>query len=961
MSKEGLVYRVRAVPDPLFPQHDLAAHGDLRAALRGGSEHLLRSFASLSSAAATVRLLFVFIPNKDLSAKQSRLSVFIGTYADDAETAETVSLLIKQGPLAEFFDFENSEWPLLSSGDECTRCSVVRREEEISPLYTCEFNEKIPTAYYSITPFKPNDKGDFLVLDRVLDKISERVVVDIRIEPVDVSSEKGCLTAYQARLQQINRYWDDETNLLDDTDSLGAGSERRTYRTAPKLTRRQDPLADDISYSLRVIQESLLRPHLLFSCQVMADSPSVAHLVASVWGEYAFREGSYRIVATSNSRSDFENTQYGEEDGRAILFPSLAERLAKSEPALYSGLHRFAQVATVEELVGVFTLPQGSRDSPSCIPQNTDPGFQRTQELIVLGHEGPKPEGPKKDSASEGKTDNSRQTEAHGIPRGIHERSLCKHTAIFGTPGTGKTTAILNIMVQNYERGIPSTILELTKKETRILKTLTSHSDANVRALANELQVFTPGREDVSPLALNPLKRNPGIPLDEHIEGVFECFKAVMPLHGPMPFIIEQALHRLYEEFTGLDDCPLMSDLALIAEKVSLEKGYASDSKSNLRAAIDVRLRSLCFGSIGKVFQCGETIPSIEQLVGRHTIIELDALSQERACILALFILRAIRDHIKTTPFSGDRPRLVVLIDEAHLLAGRDTNTAPSETVSNPAAHAANAVCRLLTEWRALGVGVVIADQTPSAVAESVIKMTSSKLAFRTTDTDDRKTIGGTMLFGGVDSQEISRLETGHAFFFTEGFHRSRGIWTVNVHETLNLPDILPDEMLRARIGKEPWFKKVLEAREMAKDRQILMQETEAILVQLSGEMDELLTKKSAMISSIAELARKVPQAYAAGTAETDGEFAKVAEEADTLQKRLQSLVAGFEAGDYQKVVENPDDLPERLKTLIKRLRGRFESRILPDFKTLFDVLSQVIKDCERVQQSAEKRHAERQ
>ena len=149
---------------------------------------------------------------------------------------------------------------------------------------------------------------------------------------------------------------------------------------------------------------------------------------------------------------------------------------------------------------------------------------------------------------------------------------------------------------------------------------------------------------------------------------------------------------------------------------------------------------------------------------------------------------------------------------------------------------------------------------------------------------------------------------------------------------------------------------------EKAEDRQILTQEAEAILVQLSERMDELIIEKGAMMSRIAELASGVPLAYLAGGAKTDGELARVIEEAHKLQNRLHSLVAGFEAGHYQEVMEKvPDDLPERLKTLLERLRGRFESRILPDFKTLFAVLSRVIENCERLLQSAEKRHAERQ
>ena len=132
-------------------------------------------------------------------------------------------------------------------------------------------------------------------------------------------------------------------------------------------------------------------------------------------------------------------------------------------------------------------------------------------------------------------------------------------------------------------------------------------------------------------------------------------------------------------------------------------------------------------------------------------------------------------------------PRYVIIIEEAHNIVGRNTNAAPSPDIADPKAFAAEAVSRALFEFRGLGVAVVIVDQCPSSVAPEVIKATTSKLAFRQVDEEDRKVLGASMLFGKIEFEEIARLLTGEAFFFTEGFYKPRKIWAVNLHDRFRL------------------------------------------------------------------------------------------------------------------------------------------------------------------------------
>ena len=89
----------------------------------------------------------------------------------------------------------------------------------------------------------------------------------------------------------------------------------------------------------------------------------------------------------------------------------------------------------------------------------------------------------------------------------------------------------------------------------------------------------------------------------------------------------------------------------------------------------------------------------------------------------------------------------------------------------------------MLAELRALGVGVIISDQTPSAIAPEIIKLTGSKLTFRLVDNEDREAIGAAMLFGQDEMDNIARLHPGEAYLFTKGYYAPRLINTINLHD----------------------------------------------------------------------------------------------------------------------------------------------------------------------------------
>ena len=68
-------------------------------------------------------------------------------------------------------------------------CELIRRMDHLMPLYSCDINPRIPDSYCTISPFKPNEDNDYLMLDRALSNIQETVRINIMVQPADISPQ----------------------------------------------------------------------------------------------------------------------------------------------------------------------------------------------------------------------------------------------------------------------------------------------------------------------------------------------------------------------------------------------------------------------------------------------------------------------------------------------------------------------------------------------------------------------------------------------------------------------------------------------------------------------------------------------------------------------------------------------------------------------------------------------------
>lgn len=384
-------------------------------------------------------------------------------------------------------------------------------------------------------------------------------------------------------------------------------------------------------------------------------------------------------------------------------------------------------------------------------------------------------------------------------PAQFDSQQLAKHGLIVGVPGSGKTTAMFNILYQLWgvpdEQKIPFIILEPAKTEYRALKQLP--------VFREDMLVFTLGDESVSPFRFNPMEVLPGIKIESHISRLQACFTGAFDLFDPLPIFLEQAIRRTYLEKGWYEDSrggeegletPTLTDLCRNAEYIVENSGFDSKMRSDFKASLLERLNSLRRGSKGRMLDTPHSIP-MEELMGRPVVLELDSLNGDEKSLMMMFLLSYVYEYCKVKRKSGSPLKHMLLVEEAHNLIS--SQGGGSDSRANPKAQTIELFVNMLAEMRALGQGILIADQLPTAIAPQAVKQTNVKILMRVTAKDDREEIGNTMDLNEEQMHQVVNFKTGHAYIYHEGEDRVRTIRMVNFkgeHEVEEPPE---DEELK--------------------------------------------------------------------------------------------------------------------------------------------------------------------
>lgn len=404
-------------------------------------------------------------------------------------------------------------------------------------------------------------------------------------------------------------------------------------------------------------------------------------------------------------------------------------------------LYRFPFIITSEEAASFFRLPIGDDRVNAGLDVNETGKTSKTysQNLINAG------------DIEIGKLKSS---SANTI--GFTLKDLAKHMLIVGTPGSGKTTFSVGLLDRLWkEHHIPFLVIEPAKNEYRAL----------VQSIP-ELQVFTPGKNFISPFVFNPFVPPKNVRLETYKSTLKTAFAAGVSMSTPLDKIFEDTINNCYSDFRWLDSYTTdnkgqifnITDFIKCFQETFDEIGYTGDAKNIGRAGI-VRLKSLV-----NLFDNYYSIP-IEDILQKPTIIELAAIenSEQKALIIALLLL-SILAYVNANYIGEGGLRNFILLEEAHVLLDADTNV--GEGSANPSAIAQGLVKRMLAEIRSYGVGIAIADQSPRKVGIDIVALTDIKVAFRLVEGQDKEILANSTSMSETQMARLAKLKPGEAFLF---------------------------------------------------------------------------------------------------------------------------------------------------------------------------------------------------
>jgi hypothetical protein len=372
----------------------------------------------------------------------------------------------------------------------------------------------------------------------------------------------------------------------------------------------------------------------------------------------------------------------------------------------------------------------------------------------------------------------------------VNRDQFCKHALITGFTGSGKTVTVLNIVHQLHTGGIPILAIESAKQEYRGLLGVRAFIDCK-----SPLRVFTVGNESCAPIRINPFELLPGVRVEAHISRLQTCFEAALPPIGPLSSMIGEALVNIYEKkgWRLVDIAPdinepmylkfpTMTDFYLRMESLVEERGYEGDVKSNVSAAVLGRIKPLTIGSKGLIFrERNSHVPGelrkpspIAELFERSVILELNDLNIEDKAMLVMFILTFLREYRDYRKSSGGELLHVTVVEEAHNVLENVQSSGNSEGGSADTRYkAVQAFSNMLSEIRALGEGLIIADQSPEKLAPDAMRNTNIQIAHQLRDSKDREAIARAMIMDKEQQDFLGKLVPGQAAFFATGLQKA--------------------------------------------------------------------------------------------------------------------------------------------------------------------------------------------
>ena len=356
------------------------------------------------------------------------------------------------------------------------------------------------------------------------------------------------------------------------------------------------------------------------------------------------------------------------------------------------------------------------------------------------------------DAIQIGKVFHMRKTEKTPVKLDIN--SLCSHTFITGSTGTGKSNMIYQILDKLVDEEKKFLVIEPAKGEYK--NVLGGHYDAKVYGTNPRITEL---------LKINPFSFPDSISVLEHIDRLTEIFNACWPMYAAMPAVLKDAIEKAYKDkgwvFSNYSyystDFPTFADLMKALPEVMENSLYSADTKSDYQGALITRVKSLTNGINGEIFCANDEI-SNRDLFDKNVIVDISRVgsTETKSLLMGILIMKLQEYRLHTGKMNAALQHVTVL-EEAHNLL-RKTTLAQSQESSNLQGKSVEMLTNAIAEMRTYGEGFIISDQAPDLLDDAVIRNTNTKLVFRLPDETDCERVGKSIALKPEQIRELAKL-----------------------------------------------------------------------------------------------------------------------------------------------------------------------------------------------------------
>lgn len=303
----------------------------------------------------------------------------------------------------------------------------------------------------------------------------------------------------------------------------------------------------------------------------------------------------------------------------------------------------------------------------------------------------------------------------------LDESRLMRHVLVAGQSGTGKTTLLYTLLQQV---SVPWWAFDL-KTDYRHL--LTDPDTADV--------VVLPWTQ----LRVNPLQPPPGVAPRRWAQTIQELFgDAYDLLSGSQHYLLTHLL-QVYEayEFDVAAPCPPGATYPALADlRAFLESAGATGRvRTQYKERLIDRLAAVT-AATDPVYDCSRGY-DLADLLGQNVVFELDGLASDHQDFLMELVLAWVYRYRDANQQRGDQLRHVFVLDEGKRLFSVFKERSDAKGLPQ--------IDVLTDTMREFGEGLVVSDQEPKKLTDSIVANTHVKVLFPIGDASQFRAVAASM------------------------------------------------------------------------------------------------------------------------------------------------------------------------------------------------------------------------